>query len=57
MKWYDSAIFAGNDAGQIEISLDDGTYVEGAFYFKCANQNNTSQTANITEGKFRMKLP
>ena len=52
-----SAVFAGNNAGQIEITLDDGTYVEGTFHFICANQNNTSQTASITEGKFRAKLP
>lgn len=52
-----AAVFAGNNAGQIEVTLDDGTYVEGTFYFNCANQNNASQTASITEGKFRAKLP
>jgi len=49
--------FAGNNVGQIEITKDDGTYLEGTFSFQCANQNNQSQTASVTEGTFKFKLP
>lgn len=56
LESYAAALF-GNNAGEITVTSDDGTYVEGTFQFNCANQQNTSQTANITEGEFRMKLP
>jgi len=48
---------AGTNVGQIEITKDDGEFVEGTFSFECVNQNDQSQRASITEGQFRLKLP
>ncbi len=49
--------FAGINAGQIQVTSDDGSYVEGTFQFNCNLQSNTSMSASITNGEFRLKLP
>ncbi len=55
--WDSSAVtsLAGISPGRIEVTSDDGTTVEGTFYFEGYNASDMS-TKNVTEGKFKAIL-